>query len=124
MSKTNTDQKPTKEIKHFLPLYDHAKATADLLGHPHTLTQKEWDASNPPHTGQAVVARFGTWRKFIRDNAGIDAESREYDKQYDIMCEIVNECLDKLEAAKVFEKFDCSRDQLDSAISGYLTGVF
>ena len=116
MSKVNAAPAAPDEIKDFTPLFEHAKKTADSLGHPHTLTQKEWNTSKPSHTSAAIIARFNTW--------GIDAESREYDRRYDIMSAIVTECLDKLEAAKVFETFDCSRDQLDSAISGYLTGVF
>lgn len=115
---------PTEVIKNFFPLYDHAKATAEALGHPYRLTQKEWDASaNRPHTSAAIVVTFGTWKNF-KDSAGIDARSREYERQYDIMWAIVTEFLDKMEAANVFKHFDCTKDQLDSAISGYLTGMF
>lgn len=48
----------------------YARLLADLLGHPHRLSRKEWDASNPPKTSAAVVEKFGTWKNF-KDSCGM-----------------------------------------------------
>jgi hypothetical protein len=101
-------------------LFEHAQITAQQLGHAHRLSRKEWDQSNPPLVGQAVVARFGTWKEFI-SSAGLDAESRADEKRMNRIFELLNECLSQLVSEACIS--DEERASMHEAVWFDLTGV-
>ena len=115
-----------------LSLFFHASETAFALKHAAlTLTREEWDASeNQPATSKAIIARFGTWKKFIsvakKQMKELHEEmERGHEKWSDAVDVLMDNFLDKMEAQGLFasEHTDAGKNDLGDWIWFHLTGV-